>query len=195
MRMPVSFHCSHCIISFPLSQGMPFRPLAVLIFSLWSCTTFLFSSALLRYDTVMHLFLLKTPRVLHAEGLLSEWRRGRQLALDNLSSWPFLSSGWPALALKIALPETEWKSVSVLANGQHLEEQTETSVTSEEKYRKRAACKSNLIAVSCVQIHTGLWHRGERTRASTSMFLAKCVWEAREKGVTKPEKVSNESIR
>lgn len=71
-----------------------------------------------------------------------------------LVSRPFLSSGWPALALKNVLPVTEWKSVSVPANGQHLEE-TETSVTSEEKYRKRAACRGNLSALLHVQIHTG----------------------------------------
>lgn len=67
--------------------------------------------------------LLKTARILHVEGLLSEWRGGRDSwFLIILVSRPFLSSGWPALALKNVLPVTEWKSVSVLANGQHLEE-------------------------------------------------------------------------
>lgn len=87
MRMSVSFKCSHCIISFPLSQGMLFRPLAVLIFSLWSWTTFLFPSALLRYDTVVHLFLFVKDYKDLAHGRIVIWmkRRKRQLALDNFS--------------------------------------------------------------------------------------------------------------
>ena len=47
------------------------------------------------------------------------------------------------------------------------------------KYRKRPAWRSNLGAALHVQLHMGVWHRGERTRASTPTLLAQWIWQAR----------------
>lgn len=49
------------------------------------------------------------------------------------------------------------------------------------KYRKRAAWRGNLGAALHVQIHMGVWHRGERTRASVLTLLAQWLWQARER--------------
>lgn len=99
----------------------------------------LFCSDMALFFTSSH--LLNATRILCVKGLLREWRGRRDSwPLVILVSWPFLSSGWPSLPLKNVLPMTEWRSVSVPANGQLLKEWIETSVTSEEMEVQKKSC-------------------------------------------------------
>lgn len=57
----------------------------------------------------------------------------------------------------------------------------QVSLQRRRKYRKRAALRGNLGAALHVQLHMGVWHGGERTRASVLTLLAQWLWQARER--------------
>lgn len=140
--------------------------------------------------------LLNNIKILHVKGLLYKWRGGRDdWPLVILLSWPFLSSGWPALLLKNVLWVTEWKSVSVPANGQNLKEKIETSVTSDDKEVQRKCClmKKPQCCIAYASTH---WStaQGRKYRSINVHITAQWLLQARERG-TKSQKGLRGSIR
>lgn len=88
--------------------------------------------------------LSDTTRILHVIELLCEWRARRGIwPLVILVSWPFLSSGWPALALETVSQWQSGKSGWFLQTGSTLKSgQRQVSLQRRGKHGKKAAWRS-----------------------------------------------------
>lgn len=77
-------------------------------------------------------------------------------------SWPFLSIGCPALALKNVLPVTEWKSMSVPVNGQNLKEQIRDKCHFREGSTEKELLGGTTFVPCCTCNYTWGYCTGER---------------------------------